>query len=364
MKRLPLVCVLFALVVAMVTSGCGDTIRPAAATVNGTQISQDALDEELEAIRSNVAYVETVERGGFRVRGEGRGTLSNSFVGRVLTRQIFLFLVHEEFVRQGLELDDDDIRAGRDQVVESVGGKPTFDAFPNAYQQTLLRRNAEVAALQDALSGDEVTAEDVRAYYEENSEQFAETCASHILFSPTGPDGQIDQAQVEPRLAELTEAAAAARAEIVAGADFGAVAAQRSADASNKNQGGELGCGPPGRFVPEFETAMDALTVGEVSEPVATQFGVHLIKVTDRRTKPLEEAAPDIEQRLRAEGQDEFSGFLEEAVRSARISVNPRYGTFEKEGQSPGIVPPDAPTTTQPAEGGGSGAAVRDPLQP
>lgn len=363
MKRLPVV-VALSFVLALVASACGDTIRPAAATVNGKTITQEELQEEIEAISANTDYVSTVEQGGFNVRGEGQGTLTNDFVGRVLTRQIFLRLVHDEVERQKIEVANDDIDAARAQVVESVGGQATFAKFPKSYQSTLLRRNAEVTKLQEVLSGEQVTDEAVRAFYEDNTEEFSETCVSHILFSVVGPDGQLDQQQTAAQAARLQEDAAAASAAITAGADFAAVAAERSADASNKDKGGDLECGGPGRFVPEFETAMGALRVGEVSAPVQTQFGVHLIKVTDRKPQPFEEAEPQIRQRLQGEGQEKFSGFLEDAVRKAKISVNPRYGRFDKSGQSPGIVPPDAPTTTQPGGAAPGGEAPPIQLQP
>jgi len=365
-KRLPFFSLLFALVVGLVASGCGDTIRPAAATVNGITVSQEDLEAELEAIASNETYVGTVEQGGFEVRGQGDGTLSNAFVGRVLTRQIFLALVHQEFVRNKLTVDQTDLDAAREQVVQSVGSEDVFAEFPKAYQQTLLRRNAEVARLQEALGGTEaVTEEAVRKFYDENLPEFAQTCVSHILFSATGEGGQIDQEATAAQIGPLTEAALAARAEIVAGADFAATAAARSADASNKDQGGDLECGGPGRFVPEFETAMEALAVNDVSAPVPTQFGVHLIKVTDRKPQSFEEAAPQIEQRLQGEGENEFSDFLELAVRDAKISVNPRYGRFDKTGQAPGVVPPGAPTTTSPGDPPpGQGGETLDPLQP
>ncbi len=366
MKPAPFLSVLFALVLGLVSSGCGDTIRPAAAKVNGITISQEDLDAELEVIASNETYVGTVEQGGFEVRGQGDGTLSNAFVGRVLTRQIFLALVHAEFVRNKLSVDQSDLDDAKEQVAQSVGSEEVFSQFPKDYQQTLLRRNAEVAELQKALSGaEEVTEEAVRKFYDENLAEFAQTCVSHILFSATGEGGQIDQEATAAQIGPLTEAALAARAEIVAGTDFAAVAAARSADASNKDQGGDLECGGPGRFVPEFETAMEALGVGEISAPVPTQFGVHLIKITERKPQSFEEAAPQIEQRLQGEGENEFSDFLELAVKDAKISVNPRYGRFDKSGQAPGVVPPGAPTTTAPGDPpAGPGGDTLDPLQP
>ncbi len=363
MRRFPLRSVLFALVLGLVASGCGNTIRPAAATVDKIEITQEELDGELKAIASNADYVRTVEQGGFEVRGGGRGTLSNAFVGRVLTRQIFLALVHREFVRQKLTVAPADLEQAKAQVVQSVGTDAVFAKFPKAYQRTLLRRNAEVAKVQAKLGGVTIDEAAVRKFYNEHLADYAQTCVSHILFSATGADGQIDQEKTATQVEPLTAAATAARAEIVAGADFAAVAAQRSADASNKDMGGELGCGGPGRFVPEFEQAMDALAPNELSQPVATQFGVHLIKVTERKPQSFEEAAPMIEQQLQGQGSGKFSGFLEDAVKKAKISINPRYGKFDKSGQAPGVVPPNAPSTTQPGDKPTRGTGAPDPLQ-
>jgi peptidyl-prolyl cis-trans isomerase SurA len=101
--------------------------------------------------------------------------------------------------------------------------------------------------------------------------------ARHILLR-TGP--------------QLTESAAAARLadyrrRIVAGqADFAELAREHSQDGSSK-QGGDLGWAGPGRYVPEFEQAMNALKPGEVSEPLVSRFGVHLIQLVERREAKL-----------------------------------------------------------------------------
>jgi parvulin-like peptidyl-prolyl isomerase len=348
---------------ALVTSACGDAIRPSAAKVNGTTITKDELDEELQAIEGNSIYVQSVQQGGFDVLGKGQGTLTEDFVGRVLTRQIFLSLVHQEVQRRKLTISDADIDRSQDEVVQSVGGNQVFTKFPKAYQRTLLRRNAEVVKLQQALGGPAVTDEAIKAYYDANPDQFAQTCVSHILFAVTGSNGQLDQAATAAQSDQLLAQATAARAEIVGGADFAAVAAQKSADTSNKDQGGNLECGAAGRFVPEFEQAMDALPINEVSQPVKTQFGYHLIKVTSRDPQPLADATPAIRQQLESEGQAGFSDFLQKALSKAKISVNPRYGTFSKDGQSPGVIPPKAPTTTVAGSSSPSTPAL-PPLRP
>ncbi len=91
---------------------------------------------------------------------------------------------------------------------------------------------------------------------------------------------------------QLTEAAAAAqladyRKRIAAGlASFESLAREHSQDGSAA-QGGDLGWSTPGRYVPEFEEALDALKPGEISQPVVSRFGVHLIELLERRQVQL-----------------------------------------------------------------------------
>lgn len=104
-----------------------------------------------------------------------------------------------------------------------------------------------------------------------------QTLASHILLriSP-----QLTEAQARERLGGF-------RARILAGqAEFAALAREYSQDGS-ASQGGELGWVGPGQLVPEFEEVMNSLAPGELSEPLMSRFGVHLITVKQRRTVPL-----------------------------------------------------------------------------
>lgn len=106
-----------------------------------------------------------------------------------------------------------------------------------------------------------------------------ETHSRHILLRPTA---QLDQAAVIGQMADL-------KAQITSGATtFEAVAKERSEDGSSA-QGGDLGWTMPGAFVPEFEDVMTALPIGEVSDPVISRFGIHLIQVLERRRATLDE---------------------------------------------------------------------------
>jgi peptidyl-prolyl cis-trans isomerase SurA len=105
-----------------------------------------------------------------------------------------------------------------------------------------------------------------------------QTRASHILLRVSP---QLDQTAAAARLAEFKQ-------QIKAGtATFEALARANSEDGSAP-QGGDLGWTSPGAFVPEFEQAMDALPLGGLSEPVISRFGVHLIRVNERRQLALD----------------------------------------------------------------------------
>lgn len=104
-----------------------------------------------------------------------------------------------------------------------------------------------------------------------------QTRARHILLRPSS---QLSQAQAIERLNGWRQQIAAGQAR------FEDLAREHSADGSAAG-GGELGWASPGQFVPEFEQAMDALRPGEVSPPVVSRFGVHLIRVEERRQQAL-----------------------------------------------------------------------------
>lgn len=105
-----------------------------------------------------------------------------------------------------------------------------------------------------------------------------ETHARHILLRAAT---QVAQEAAFKRLSDIRE-------RVVSGkADFAELAKEVSVDGSGP-RGGDLGWARPGMFVPEFEEAMNRLTNGEISPPIASRFGMHLIQVTERRRKDLE----------------------------------------------------------------------------
>lgn len=131
--------------------------------------------------------------------------------------------------------------------------------------------------------------------------RITQTRARHILLRPS-PQLSVELAQ--QRLADM-------RAQIERGSNnFEALARQYSEDGSAP-QGGDLGWVNPGAFVPEFEEAMNRLSIGGLSQPVTTRFGVHLIEVVDRREATLDAKQLREQARMALREQKYEEAFLE-----------------------------------------------------
>jgi peptidyl-prolyl cis-trans isomerase D len=122
----------------------------------------------------------------------------------------------------------------------------------------------------------EVTDDDLRRYYRDHRDEFERPAQAFMSFVATSrrPDAS-DSA------AALTRAQAV-RQEILDGTDFAAVAARESADSANRETGGDLGEVNLGAFVPPFEEAALALRPGQLSQPVLTRFGYHVIRLESK----------------------------------------------------------------------------------
>ncbi len=160
----------------------------------------------------------------------------------------------------------------------------------NVLASSLAKKIAEETQLTDP---------DLRAYYDAHKNEFEEAQGSHILIRFRG-----SRVPLKPNEKDLTEPEALAKAQeirgkIVAGGDFAALAKAESDDAGSATKGGELGAFRHGQMVKPFDEAAFSLPVGQVSEPVRTDFGYHIIKITSRTSKTFDEAKPEIEKKIK-----------------------------------------------------------------
>ena len=166
----------------------------------------------------------------------------------------------------------------------------------------------------------EISDEDVRIYYEDNSEEFSQeeqVKARHILLS-VNADRTADEAR--SMLEEV-------RTRVEAGEDFAVLAAEMSDDPGSKDRGGDLGFFGRGQMIAEFEEASFAAEPGDLAGPIETSFGVHLIRVEEKRaagTRALDEVAEQIRSRLTSERSEELAATqiegLAERIRQEKLS--------------------------------------------
>lgn len=131
--------------------------------------------------------------------------------------------------------------------------------------------------LNKLVPGDvQVTEGEIEAYYEEHEEEFERPASARFTLAV------IDKGAAAADRDAARARAEAVRAEIAGGADFAAVAARESDDPGSRNSGGELGTVTRGQTVAPFEAALYSLPIGELSQPVETQFGFHVIQVHER----------------------------------------------------------------------------------
>ena len=146
-----------------------------------------------------------------------------------------------------------------------------------------------------------VTDEKIDKYYTENKEKLfkipEQVKASHILVKIEVDSVSHDTAQAKKKAEQRAEKI---YQEAKGGANFDSLAKGYSQDLGSKTRGGDLGFFPRGRMVKQFEDAAFSLGIGEISEPIETQFGYHIIKVTDKKNEGYQELDNNLREELKA----------------------------------------------------------------
>jgi parvulin-like peptidyl-prolyl isomerase len=160
----------------------------------------------------------------------------------------------------------------------------------------------------------------LKKYYEDHKSEYEKVKARHILIRMTGSPVPVKAGQKDLTPDEALAKAKDLYAKIKAGGDFAALAKAESDDMGSGANGGELGMFGHGQMVPSFEEAAFKLKTGEVSEPVKSPFGYHIIQVEDRQAKSFEELKPELETKARPELAKKA---VDELVGKAKVIYDP-----------------------------------------
>ena len=191
----------------------------------------------------------------------------------------------------------------------------TSDDFKQ--REAFLRRKLLMGLMLQDHARSIVTDEALRKVYDEQIKPMGaaeEIRARHILFRADPKDAKAQE--------EAQERARAALERIKKGEDFATVASELTEDPSGKENGGDLDYFTKDQMVPEFANIAFQMSPGQVSNPIRTQFGWHVIKLEDRRNRPVPEfdkVRPQIETFLVRRGQTELIGQLREKAKIERL---------------------------------------------
>ena len=265
-------------VVALCLTG-GQVVDRIAAVVNDDIILASEVEEKLFLLDA---------RGQLKGRDS---TQVSEMRKEILNRLIEERLVVQRAKSQSIEAEASDLQKRVDEEMQKVRAQfPSPEAFRQALSQegiseTMLRERYQHDIEQELLgqrivskevrSKVEVTTADVEKYFNENKDELprksAELELAHFLARPV--DASVEKASLE----KIEKA----RARIAGGEKFEDVAAEMSDDPS-KSRGGMLGWFQKGDLDPMFESVAESLTLGELSQPVRSSFGYHLIEVLER----------------------------------------------------------------------------------
>ncbi|MGE0083172.1 MAG: peptidylprolyl isomerase [Desulfococcaceae bacterium] len=285
-----------------------------AASVNGKIISRSALDSEFK--RMSQRFMQQGKEIGADKQDEFRKEILDNLINREL--------LYQEAEKKGIKADEEKIEARFAEVKKSAPTEADFQKMltemgvSEADIKTEIRRSFVIQEFIDSqiTAGITVPDEEIKAFYDGHPDYFKkpeQVKASHILIkSDSVKDDEAAKKTARDKLRAIQE-------KLKKGEDF-AELAKAGSECPSAPKGGDLGYFAKGQMVKPFEDAAFAMKTGETSDIVVTQFGYHLIRVTDRKpesTVSLDEAKAKISDHLKKQKSIETVNQHIEKIRAA-----------------------------------------------
>ncbi len=269
--------------------GEGDVV----VTVNGVEITEDVLQEEVSKLPSY-----------YLAAGVDQAQVRAAVLDQLIAKELLLNEVEENAITVSEEEVNDAVENLTIQAQVTMEELEQRLAAENTTLDELKEMIKEQLAVnklieKDVLSNVQLTEEEVSAYFKDQKNSLLQVRASHILVCYEGAL-RCEQTRTKEEAYTLAQSVLG---EIKTGADFGELAEQYSDDPSAEFNKGDLGWFTRGQMVPAFEEAVFSMNVGEMAEePVETEYGYHLITVTDKKDA-FEDFKEQIMQTLTLEKQ-------------------------------------------------------------
>ena len=200
---------------------------------------------------------------------------------RIVEELIMRRVMMDAVAKEGITLSDEEFAEVKAELAEELPPGTTLESYMAETGTTEAEMREQMAVRKMIIAQAESVAkpsdEEIQKFYDENKEGFAQSesvTASHILIKVDPADDEAAKAAKRERIEGL-------RKQLAEGADF-AELAKANSDCPSASAGGDLGSFGKGQMVPAFEDAAFSQEIGKVGEVVETQFGYHLIKVTER----------------------------------------------------------------------------------
>lgn len=211
-------------------------------------------------------------------------------------------LVHEKVLSKKFKVTDEELNKEIENLKEMYGIQYDLAVQQNGEEAIRDMVKLDLLRQKAAMEDIKVTDEELKKYYNEYKPKVK---ASHIL---------VDDEKTAKDI----------KAKLEKGEDFAKLAKEYSKDTGSAQNGGDLGWFGPGKMVEEFEKAAYALKVGEISDPVKTQFGYHIIKVTDKeKKKSFDEMKEEIEFEVKKSKLDtsKVQSKLDKLMKEANVDI-------------------------------------------
>ena len=323
------------LVFALALSACSKAIPPAASIG-----SYEVTDAQLASEAKLFTFLAGLSQGqcGTPEANESAASACSRYALADLIRS---YLVTRYATQHGLSVSDTDVTKTIQGMDSSAGAAKVDQALAsNGLTRTDLAALVHEALLYQvvgaAVAKSQVGDAQLHQTYDQQILSFTTINVEHIVLKTEAAANKVYAQVTAPGATEKT---------------FLALAKRESADPSAKQNSGALGSSPASRYVVEFAQAAVALKPGQISKPVHSQLGWHVIRLVSKTVVPYDQAVPQL---IQSQTQSIFSSWLKAQVQAESIKVNPKFGIYNPQtltverisSTSPTLAPASPPAAT------------------